>query len=167
MRAIKEFVVATKKKSSKKKKERKVSPRTAKKAAPKKRAKKSKAAVKKARKSARKPAKNAITKKTLKKKARKRATKVESNTSSIAKTSGEPPSAVARPKRVVLQRAAPAPAPPSSRGNTFYITTAIAYPNGLPHIGHAYEAIATDALARFQRLEEQRPQGLPAPRCLS
>ena len=36
---------------------------------------------------------------------------------------------------------------------TFYITTAIAYPNGVPHIGHAYEAIATDALARFQRLD--------------
>ncbi|HWW49545.1 MAG TPA: methionine--tRNA ligase [Xanthobacteraceae bacterium] len=36
---------------------------------------------------------------------------------------------------------------------TYYITTAIAYPNGVPHIGHAYEAIATDALARFQRLD--------------
>ena len=35
----------------------------------------------------------------------------------------------------------------------FYITTAISYPNGVPHIGHAYEAIATDALARFQRLD--------------
>ncbi|VAW18856.1 Methionyl-tRNA synthetase, partial [hydrothermal vent metagenome] len=35
----------------------------------------------------------------------------------------------------------------------FYITTAIFYPNGAPHIGHAYEAIATDALARFQRLD--------------
>jgi methionyl-tRNA synthetase len=34
----------------------------------------------------------------------------------------------------------------------FYITTAIAYPNGRPHIGHAYEAIATDAIARSQRL---------------
>jgi methionyl-tRNA synthetase len=33
----------------------------------------------------------------------------------------------------------------------FYITTAISYPNGKPHIGHAYELIATDALARFQR----------------
>jgi len=33
----------------------------------------------------------------------------------------------------------------------FYITTAIAYPNGRPHIGHAYEAIAADAIARFQR----------------
>ncbi len=34
----------------------------------------------------------------------------------------------------------------------FYITTAINYPNGPPHIGHAYEAVATDAIARFQRL---------------
>jgi methionyl-tRNA synthetase len=32
------------------------------------------------------------------------------------------------------------------------ITTAISYPNGRPHIGHAYEAIATDAFARFQRM---------------
>ena len=39
---------------------------------------------------------------------------------------------------------------PSER---FYITTAISYPNGKPHIGHAYELIATDALARFQRLD--------------
>jgi len=36
---------------------------------------------------------------------------------------------------------------------SFYITTAISYPNGVPHIGHAYEAIATDALARFARLD--------------
>ncbi|TCL89890.1 methionyl-tRNA synthetase [Rhizobium sp. PP-WC-2G-219] len=34
----------------------------------------------------------------------------------------------------------------------FYITTAIAYPNGRPHIGHAYELIATDVVARFERL---------------
>ncbi|MBV9932088.1 MAG: methionine--tRNA ligase [Alphaproteobacteria bacterium] len=34
----------------------------------------------------------------------------------------------------------------------FYITTAISYPNGPPHIGHAYEAIASDVIARFQRL---------------
>jgi methionyl-tRNA synthetase len=33
----------------------------------------------------------------------------------------------------------------------YYITTAISYPNGRPHIGHAYEAIATDVIARFQR----------------
>lgn len=35
----------------------------------------------------------------------------------------------------------------------FYATTAIAYPNGAPHIGHAYEHIATDAMARFKRLD--------------
>ena len=46
-----------------------------------------------------------------------------------------------------------ATAPASVDTNRFYITTAIAYPNGVPHIGHAYEAIATDALARFQRLD--------------
>ncbi len=40
-----------------------------------------------------------------------------------------------------------------SRDRNFYITTAIFYPNGQPHIGHAYEAIATDALARFKRLD--------------
>jgi methionyl-tRNA synthetase len=33
----------------------------------------------------------------------------------------------------------------------FYITTAISYPNGKPHIGHAYEAIAADVIARHQR----------------
>uniref|UniRef100_Q07MN0 Methionine--tRNA ligase n=1 Tax=Rhodopseudomonas palustris (strain BisA53) TaxID=316055 RepID=Q07MN0_RHOP5 len=44
-------------------------------------------------------------------------------------------------------------APASNPRDTYYLTTAIAYPNGVPHIGHAYEAIATDALARFQRLD--------------
>jgi methionyl-tRNA synthetase len=43
--------------------------------------------------------------------------------------------------------------PAQAAKNSYYITTAIAYPNGNPHIGHAYEAIATDALARFQRLD--------------
>jgi methionyl-tRNA synthetase len=38
-------------------------------------------------------------------------------------------------------------------GKPYYITTAIAYPNGAPHIGHAYELIATDAIARFMRLD--------------
>lgn len=35
----------------------------------------------------------------------------------------------------------------------YYVTTAITYPNGDPHIGHAYEYIATDAIARFKRLD--------------
>ncbi len=33
----------------------------------------------------------------------------------------------------------------------FYITTAISYVNGIPHLGHAYETILTDVLARFKR----------------
>lgn len=34
----------------------------------------------------------------------------------------------------------------------FYVTTAIDYVNAAPHLGHAYEKIATDAIARFHRL---------------
>ncbi len=41
----------------------------------------------------------------------------------------------------------------SYAGAPYYITTAISYPNGRPHIGHAYEAIAADAIARFQRMQ--------------
>ncbi|EJF76971.1 methionine-tRNA ligase [Bartonella birtlesii LL-WM9] len=37
--------------------------------------------------------------------------------------------------------------------DTYYITTPIFYPNGTPHIGHAYSAITSDVLARFQRLD--------------
>jgi methionyl-tRNA synthetase len=33
----------------------------------------------------------------------------------------------------------------------FYITTAIDYINGKPHIGHSYEKVAADVLARFHR----------------
>jgi methionyl-tRNA synthetase len=35
----------------------------------------------------------------------------------------------------------------------YYVTTAITYPNAAPHLGHAYEYIATDAIARFNRLD--------------
>ena len=35
--------------------------------------------------------------------------------------------------------------------NRIHITTAIIYSNGPPHVGHAYEMLATDAFARFQR----------------
>jgi methionyl-tRNA synthetase len=35
----------------------------------------------------------------------------------------------------------------------FYITTAISYVNGAPHLGHAYEVILTDVMARFKRLD--------------
>lgn len=38
-------------------------------------------------------------------------------------------------------------------GEPYYITTAISYPNGKPHIGHAYEAIAADVIARHRKAE--------------
>ena len=38
-------------------------------------------------------------------------------------------------------------------GEPYYVTTAISYPNGKPHIGHAYEAIATDVIARNRKAE--------------
>ncbi len=37
--------------------------------------------------------------------------------------------------------------------NRFFISTAISYPNGAPHLGHAYELMAADAIARFMRLD--------------
>jgi len=39
--------------------------------------------------------------------------------------------------------------------NNFYITTAIDYPSGKPHIGHAYEKILADTIARWQRSQKR------------
>jgi methionyl-tRNA synthetase len=36
--------------------------------------------------------------------------------------------------------------------DVFYVTTPIYYPNDVPHIGHAYDAVAADVIARFHRL---------------
>ena len=38
----------------------------------------------------------------------------------------------------------------------FYITTAIDYANGSPHLGHAYEKVLTDVIARYHRLKGER-----------
>ena len=38
-------------------------------------------------------------------------------------------------------------------GSSFYITTAIDYPNSRPHIGTAFEKIGADVQARFRRME--------------
>jgi methionyl-tRNA synthetase len=40
--------------------------------------------------------------------------------------------------------------------DVFYITTPIYYPNDVPHIGHAYDAVAADVIARFHRLVGDR-----------
>ncbi|SHM40431.1 methionine--tRNA ligase [Bradyrhizobium lablabi] len=175
-------MATSKKKASKKskaKKARKVAPaRAGKKATAKKRAAKSKRGVKKAakrvakkasgkvakkaprktgkkaaKKIAKKAAKKTVAKKTVAKKAvaaPKKARTVDRTSSAEKSPKTVAPRAVA--PRVVKAAPAPKPAPAAER-NTYFITTAIAYPNGQPHIGHAYEAIATDALARFQRLD--------------
>jgi methionyl-tRNA synthetase len=165
-------VVATpKKKTAKKRKAKKVRtlPRTgaAKKAVSKKRAAKSKRVAKKAGK-AKKAAKRAA-KKTAAKKVAKKSTK-KSPKESVKKTSSNKPAELPKKPAVPVVQPPAAPKSPkvikprakahvavasavTSQRNTYFITTAIAYPNGIPHIGHAYEAIATDALARFQRLD--------------
>jgi methionyl-tRNA synthetase len=157
-------VVATAKKKTVKKRSAKKArkpPRTraTKAAASKKRAKKSKRVVKKAKKAAKKGAKKPVAKKAAKKSAKKSAKKTKpakgrstpNKTSAAGKTSSAGKNAKAGIKGKAAARVAKPPASPER--NSFYITTAIAYPNGLPHIGHAYEAIATDALARFERLD--------------
>jgi methionyl-tRNA synthetase len=56
-------------------------------------------------------------------------------------------------KKTARPKSAKSTAGASSQRGPFYVSTAISYPNGPPHIGHAYEAIATDAIARFMRLD--------------
>ncbi|MDO8396989.1 MAG: methionine--tRNA ligase [Bradyrhizobium sp.] len=109
-----------------------------------------KKAVRKTVKKTRKPiARKTAGKKTAAKKpAKKFASKATSNKTVLAAKPAPVP--VAKPAR---KPAVVATTPAAVDTNKFYITTAIAYPNGVPHIGHAYEAIATDALARFQRLD--------------
>lgn len=130
------------------------------------------AAKKTTKKAVRKAAKKAVKKSTgkvAKKAAAKRgAKKAAARKSSAKKPATKKPAAnvtakTAQPAKHVTKKAPAKPAKPktpvaaqsatSAARNSFYITTAIAYPNGAPHIGHAYEAIATDALARFQRLD--------------
>ena len=40
-----------------------------------------------------------------------------------------------------------------SSGRKFYLTTAIDYPNSLPHIGTAFEKIGADVQARYRRMQ--------------
>jgi methionyl-tRNA synthetase len=106
-----------------------------------------------------KPAKRTSTAKRVPKKTKAKSskkTKPAKRGSKPGKSSLAKQSPATRAKRAKARTAKPSPVPTvrtTSEENKFYITTAIAYPNGVPHIGHAYEAIATDALARFQRLD--------------
>ncbi|MES2196521.1 MAG: methionine--tRNA ligase [Pseudomonadota bacterium] len=146
-------------KTAKALKKRATTKRGAKKAVKKTVKQKAKKAVKKAAKKAVKKTKKAPGKKTAgKTAANKPAKKSASKTETKKAVAAPTPAPVARPARKAAAKPAKkaavvAAVPASADTNKFYITTAIAYPNGVPHIGHAYEAIATDALARFQRLD--------------
>jgi methionyl-tRNA synthetase len=144
--------VAARKKSSKQRlsKKPKKGKRAAKAAAKKRVVKKGKRAKKPNKPAAKRAAKKPAAKKTAKKSAKKAtaAKPVSAPTPTQAARKAEKKPAASTAKKPASVAAAPA-----SRKNIYYITTAIAYPNGVPHIGHAYEAIATDALARFQRLD--------------
>ncbi len=142
------------KKTVKKRKTKKArkAPRGAAKRAATKKAKKgaSKKSVKKATRKATKKSGKKTPKKSAKKSAKKTEAKKRDAAPKKAETTAAKPIA---PKASKASAAPAAKATTASAKNSFYITTAIAYPNGVPHIGHAYEAIATDALARFQRLD--------------
>src|SRR5438034_7129116 len=40
--------------------------------------------------------------------------------------------------------------------NMFFITTAIDYTNSPPHVGHAYEKVLADVMARYHRLKGEK-----------
>ena len=159
------------KKTSRKKKARKVrksSPaRSSKKTASKKRTAKSKrvarkagktkkAAGKTARKTAAKKVARQPAKKSPKKSVKKAASKkpVEPTTKAIVPVAK--PLAAPKSPKVVKRRAkataAVAPSVAPAR-DTYFVTTPIFYPNGVPHIGHAYTAMVPDPTPRFQRLD--------------
>jgi methionyl-tRNA synthetase len=108
-----------------------------------------KATKKTAKKAAAKPAKKSA-KKSANKAARSRAV------TSLEATPVVQAASVAKRAKPATPRAKPAPAAkpaPVTQRNAYFITTPIFYPNGIPHIGHAYTAMVTDAIARFQRLD--------------
>jgi methionyl-tRNA synthetase len=88
-----------------------------------------------------------------KKQRKQAAKKVRTTTPEKVAAKKKPGATKAAPQPSRFARTAPAAARPGATKEPYYITTAIAYPNGAPHIGHAYEAIATDAIARFKRLD--------------
>ncbi|MFH0296014.1 methionine--tRNA ligase [Bradyrhizobium sp. 31Argb] len=153
-RAKKKAPAKKAKKAAKKAVKKAAKKKTAVKKAAGKKATAKKAATKKAAAKTNKPAKKSVKKTTTK-------AAPEKPISAPEQVSTPTPAPVVKPAVKKAPKPKPAQATPAAnlapaptaRGNLFYITTAIAYPNGQPHIGHAYEAIATDALARFQRLD--------------
>ena len=112
-----------------------------------------KAAKKPAKKPARaagkkKPAKKKIAPKPAAKKAKPKAAKKPAK-SKVATNNAKKKAAASKAIGAAASKLRPA----ATGKGPYYITTAISYPNGVPHIGHAYEVIATDTIARFMRLD--------------
>lgn len=122
-----------------------------------------KAVKKAAKKAAKSPAKSKTPAKKVAKKAKVTAPAVTAAPAPVAAPPKVVKPKVSKPKvskpeappalRPVAASQAATPVAAPARDNVFYISTAIAYPNGSPHIGHAYEAISADVLARFARLD--------------
>jgi len=76
-------------------------------------------------------------------------------TGAVKKTNKNAKSKKATVKKAVRKNTASKPKTPKQTAaplpERYYLTTPIFYPNGIPHIGHAYTAIATDVIARFHR----------------
>ncbi|MCC6949038.1 MAG: methionine--tRNA ligase [Bradyrhizobiaceae bacterium] len=99
-------------------------------------------------------AKKARTQKRAAKRPRAKSKRTKSARKAGVKKRARKPSV--RKERMARSPAAAKSAASKSTGSQkprYYLTTAISYPNGEPHIGHAYEAIASDAIARFKRLD--------------
>jgi methionyl-tRNA synthetase len=96
--------------------------------------------------------KSAVKKRATAKPARKKAKRELVKRKSV-KVPRQKAGQAAKRTQVRAKGAANSAKPAADEKRPFYITTAISYPNGPPHIGHAYEAIATDAIARFMRLD--------------
>lgn len=114
-------------------------------------AKKQKAAKKTAKKAARKTAKKAAPKRSAPKKAPTKGQVTASKKAAPPKLAPAKPAKLSTDRKPTAKSVAqPKAAAPRS---TYFITTPIFYPNGEPHIGHAYTAMVSDAIARFKRLD--------------
>lgn len=119
-------------------------------------AKKAKSKTKKPAKPARgkakkTPAKKSGARKSAGKKAKTKAPLKKVKPKKVKLKSARPKAAKSASPKAVASGASKAER--ASKNGPYYITTAISYPNGVPHIGHAYEVIATDTIARFMRLD--------------
>jgi methionyl-tRNA synthetase len=107
------------------------------------------------------------TRKARGKKIKSKAKSKKASSKKLAPPKKAPPAKKSTARKKAKPAPPKAPAPPTQpvpaaeetaksakrSGARYYLTTPIFYPNGVPHIGHAYTVLASDAIARFQRLD--------------